>query len=83
MAKSDKNGDRKVGPRKTCPACATEDVSPATYCYPENRAFLGGMTALKKFFTNGTVLCEKEGRHLHQKCNVCGCSWTGTPVEIK
>lgn len=63
---------RPVGPRKTCPACQSSQVSDPTYCKPEKRAWIGFLR-----------WCDKEGRHLHQKCTVCGCAWECTPVEIK
>ena len=70
----------KKGPRKTCPACGTQDVSSPTYCAPSNRMFLGFM---RIFADQGSPWCNKEGRHLHQRCNVCACTWTGTPVALE
>jgi hypothetical protein len=63
--------ERKVGPRERCPACGSKNVSKPAYCAPGNRAMIG----LLKW-------CEKDGKHLHQKCS-CGCRWECTPTEIK
>jgi hypothetical protein len=71
----------KKGPRKTCPACGSVEVSDPIYCAPSNRAFLGLMRFLSDFSTS--PWCEKEGRHLHQRCKVCNCAWTGTPVALE
>lgn len=77
--------DVKKGPRKSCPACGSAQVTPAVYCYPERRVFLGVGRLFKMLDPDekGSAWCGKEGRHLHQKCTVCGCAWIGTPVEIK
>ena len=72
--------ETKKGPRKTCPACGTTNVSKATYCWPGHRAFLGVRHALDSLFNVGSPFCVKDGRHLHQSCNTCGCAWMGTPV---
>lgn len=66
---------KRVGPRKTCPACKEGAVSEPTYCAPNMRVWLG----FKKLF-EGKPFCSKEGRHLHQKCLVCKMAWTCTPA---
>lgn len=63
---------RKVGPRETCPACGTTNVSKPVYCSPGSRAMVGFLT-----------WCEDNGKHLHQKCLDCKCKWKCTPTEIK
>jgi transcription elongation factor Elf1 len=64
--------ERTVGPRHACPACGTARVSDPVYCTPSKRAMIGFL-----------VWCQKDGKHLHQKCTVCGCRWECTPTEIK
>lgn len=77
--------ERRVGPRKTCPKCGTRDVSEPTYCSPGSRVFIGaGLEGTFMRLIKGSPLfCTKEGKHLHQHCSVCKCTWTGTPVDAQ
>ena len=68
----------KKGPRNTCPACGSSNVSNPVYCAPSVRSFVG----LLRVLDGVSPWCDKSGKHLHQKCLVCTCSWTGTPVDI-
>ncbi len=63
--------ERKVGPRETCPACQSTNVTSPVYCSSLSRVWVGFLK-----------WCEKEGSHLHQKCSVCKFKWTCTPVSI-
>lgn len=69
------DAERPKGPRQTCPACGhglNHVNAPVTYCTPKNRMWI--FWPFKR--------CEIDGKHLHQRCDVCGCAWMCRPTDI-